>query len=387
MIEASTGRQINLITGATKDVRLSTLRLNDTSDVKRMPKHPERERPRDFLDSFDFTTIYYDCFWDDVGRDILCIGPTPTNLKTYYKKAVYRALPSGEVLKSKHFIGLTLMTTQLKDAPIGTTHIELKFANGIHVLDVQASSCDDFAGENLMFAMSKNNELKWIRFWADYHVRNQNVSSIILFDNGSDLYTIEDVKDVLCGVTGLKKVLVVNMPYPFCSKDETLKVNPYWAHFLQISMMSIVLRRFGMKTKSILNVDIDELANSSGKSDVFTLAEQSSRGILAMKGIWVEPIADESFGDHRDFKSVAKDEKQYHCDSGKWAIDPKRKWFRRLSVFPYWHWIQNRPKFGRRYVEGVHFWHFKGINTNWKLNRAKPMEFDPEIHVKRDIAF
>ncbi|MCF4097316.1 hypothetical protein [Maritalea mediterranea] len=387
MNKSSKGYLWNLRSGLKEELALSTLRLDQDSPVKRLPKHPNRARPQQFLDSFDFTTLYYDCFWDQEQRDILCVGPTPTNLRAHYKKAIYRALPSGKILKVKHFFSLSVMTSQLKDVPSDTVQVEMEFAGQVFVMDVQPNGCEHFKRENLMFTLSKNNDLKWIRFWADYHVRHQNVTSIVFFDNGSDQYELNDLIDTLRSVKGLKKVLVATMPYPYCAKDEILKVNPYWAHFLQIALMTIVLRRFGMRANAILNLDVDELANSNGAGDVFALAERSSLGILAMKGIWVEPIAESNSGDHRDFCTVAKDEKISHCYAGKWAIDPKRKWFKKLKVFPYMHWIENRAQLGRRYVEGVHFWHFKGINTNWKLKRAKPMEYDPEIHEKRDITF
>lgn len=387
MSESSVGFFIDLEHGERRPIALSTTRLDEASEIKRLPKQPHRPRDEKFLSTFDFTTLYYDCFWDQNAKDILCIGPTPTNLKPHYRKAVYRAMPSGKQVKAKHYFSLTVMTTHLKDVPSDTTAIEMHFAGERHLMQVQSNKCDIFARENLMFTLSKNNDLKWIDFWADYHVRKQNVSTIILFDNGSDQYEIDDLLEKLAGVKGLKKAVVVSMPYPYCAKDEILKVNPYWAHFLQIALMSIVLRRFGMSANAILNLDIDELANSNGAADVFHLAERSSLGILAMKGIWVEPIAENAYGDHRDFCVVAQDEKKSFCTAGKWAIDPKRKWFKKLKVFPYMHWIENRAQLGRRYVEGVHFWHFKGINTNWKLNRAAPMKFDPELHERRKIEF
>lgn len=387
MTMPSRGIRLDIDNKTRNEVSFSTLRLKADGAVQRLPKHSNRQRPQDFLERFDFTTLYYDCFWDETGRDVLCVGPTPTNLKPHYKKATYRALPSGKSLEAKHFFSLTVMTTQLKDVPSDTEQIEMHFAGNVHVLNVQANFCAEYEGENLMFTLSKNNDLNWIKFWADYHVRHHQVTSIILFDNGSDQYELDDLVACLHNVKGLKKVLVASMPYPYCAKDEILKVNPYWAHFLQIALMTIVLRRFGMKSKAILNLDIDELANSNGAGDVFTLAEQSSLGILAMKGVWVEPIADGQFGDHRDFTVISKDEKLNHCYAGKWALDPKRKWVKKLKVFPYMHWIENRAQLGRRYVEGVHFWHFKGINTNWKLNRAKPMQFDPHQHEKRNIVF
>ncbi len=205
MSEPSVGFIIDLERGERRPIALSTTRLDEASEIKRLPKQPHRQRDEKFLSAFDFTTLYYDCFWDQNAKDILCIGPTPTNLKPHYQKAVYRAMPSGKQVKAKHYFSLTVMTTHLKDVPSDTTAIEMHFAGERYLMPVQPNECDMFARENLMFTLSKNNDLKWIDFWADYHVRKQNVSTIILFDNGSDQYEIDDLLEKLAGIKGLKK--------------------------------------------------------------------------------------------------------------------------------------------------------------------------------------
>jgi hypothetical protein len=47
---------------------------------------------------------------------------------------------------------------------------------------------------------------------------------------------------------------------------------------------------------------------------------------------------------------------------------------RKLSVHPYWHWIEGRPWFGKAMPEDALYWHFRGINTNWKQPRTAPPE-------------
>jgi hypothetical protein len=60
------------------------------------------------------------------------------------------------------------------------------------------------------------------------------------------------------------------------------------------------------------------------------------------------------------------------CRQRKWALDPSRRWVRKLSVHPYWHWIEGRPIFAKSMPEDALYWHFRGINTNWKQQRAIP---------------
>ena len=43
---------------------------------------------------------------------------------------------------------------------------------------------------------------------------------------------------------------------------------------------------------------------------------------------------------------------------------------RKLSVHPYWHWIRGRAPFSKSMPDDATYWHFKGINTNWKQQRT-----------------
>ena len=364
---------------------MSHLELPEKGSLRRLPRQPKRPRDQSFIDNFDARTLYFDCFWHHDRSDILLIGGAATNLKKYFKQATFRALPSKQLLKARHYFSLSVMRTDLVEAPADTTAIEIEFAGQRFEVEVRTNLSQQFADQNILFTLSKNNDLDWIRFWADYHVRKHGVSAIVLFDNGSTDYDNSAIEETLATVHGLKQFTVASVPYPYGYKDEILKVNPYWPQFLQVALMSIVVRRFGAYASSIVNLDVDELAVADGK--VCELVKSTDMGILALKGVWIEPIADENADgrDHRSFNTKLRDEDLSRCDAGKWVVDPSRKWIEKPFVFPYMHWIERRPLIGKRYVDGAHFLHFKAINTGWKTNRQQPQEFNDKQHLRLEI--
>jgi len=366
---------------------LSTFRLPTDTPNPRTPRRPNLPRSDEFMRNFDAHSVYFDCFWHK-NDDVMLIGPAPTNHKKSYKKAEFYALPSRKKLSTKHHFSLSIMSSLLRNVPRCTTEIELVFDGIRETLKVQRSLADEFSGKNILFTLSKNNDLNWIRFWADYHVRHHGVNAVVIFDNGSSSYTTKEIESTLSTVQGLDAYTVISVPFPYGFKDEVLKTNPYWPQFLQMFCMSLVLRRFAPDANTIINMDIDELAFGNGES-VCDLAKSSDMGLLSMKGKWVEaiPSEGEDFGDHRDYRTIRSDPKAAHCLAGKWVLDPSRKWVKNLRVFPYMHWIERRALLGRRYIDGVFFWHFRAINTNWKTNRAKVIPFDPALHERHSVDY
>ena len=54
--------------------------------------------------------------------------------------------------------------------------------------------------------MNKNNDLAWIREWATFHQRLHGTDTVILYDNGSTAYAVDDVIETLRSVPGLARV-------------------------------------------------------------------------------------------------------------------------------------------------------------------------------------
>jgi hypothetical protein len=352
------------------DVANSLAALAPDNPLQRAPHAPRRARPDVFTAAFDTRTLFYDCFWHADGERILLVGPPPLNLAPALKRAKVLARPSGTPLAPRFFASLSTMLTELRGVPKGTTDIEIETADERFVLAVQPNGSATLAGRRLLFSINKDNDLAWIREWARFHAQVHGTDAVLLFDNGSTRYAPDEIGAVLADVPGLAHVGVASWPYSFGPIDPAVRANPYWARFLQIATMSVVLRRYGAAAYGLLDCDIDELAGTRSGRSIYELARQSRGGLVAFRGVWIEAVG--AGTRHRDFTRRLADTSAATSRPRKWALDPSRAWVQRLSVHPYWHWIAGRPLFSKATPDDALYWHFRAINTNWKQTRNRP---------------
>ncbi|HHB83696.1 MAG TPA: hypothetical protein ENK61_09540 [Devosia sp.] len=354
--------------------QVSSVFLPESSALRRLPKAPGRPRPEKFTDGFEDKALIYDAFWHMDGKQVLLVCPPALNLAPHWARARFVAQPGGQVVSAEIHAIRSTMTIALKDVPTGTKQIHFTFADMEFTLDIGKNLATDFAGSRMIFTMSQNNPLDWLDTWARYHQLVHAADAAVVFDNGSSIYEPEDVASALARVPGLKRVLVVSIPFKYGPHDPAVLFHRFWANFLQVSTFSILLRRFGGQAYGLLNVDIDELAAPVARSNIFEVARQSVDGFCSMRGRWVESIAQPtqspSLPDHTAFRSVLKDFR-HTLNARKWALDPTREWLRDLDIHPSPHRIKNMPKeMAARAPNGL-FWHFKGINNNWKESRNR----------------
>lgn len=355
----------------------------------------ELERSEKFLASYERDVLFYDVFWDRDHRKILMIGPPAIDLAAHYRSATYRALPSGRLLQPRghHSKHVQLFSLQ---APPETTHLEVSFAGRVQQIVVASNKAEFFAGQKLLFTLSQNNDLAWIADWARFHVVNQGVTAVLLFDNRSDRYRLNDIESCLLDVPGLSRVGVVGVPFNYPHADEAVPKDIFWAHFLQPAVIVDMYRRFGIAAQGILNCDIDELAVPLANETVFESAARSRSGTVYFRGCWIEAVPEtQKPGNYRhtDFRSVASDVNYARGGTNKWALVPNRRWLQRLRSHPYPHAIANRP-WGTRHKPGTAFIaHFKAISTGWKYERgvvassAMDLKKEPKLSEALDRAF
>lgn len=348
------------------------LRLPPEMGLARHTRRSTRTRPDAFIAAFDALQLVYDVFWHADGKRIVIVGPPPRNLEKHWKTAKVSALPSGRRLNLRLNKSLSTMLVETAPAPADTDRIELEFAGRTFVLPVQPNLSQKLAGARVLFSMSKNNDLNWIRYWADWHARLHGTDTVFLFDNGSDHYGTKEIEAALASVKGLRTVGVISFPHLFGAFDPAVKLNPFWAHFAQISSMSIVLRRLAGKAQGLLNCDVDELANAPDGRSLYAAVADAQAGLIILPGRWVEPnmVATTpratGMATHEHFSLVHLNDDLRDSSPVKWILDPNRNWTASLGVHPYWHWIHKRPPFSKSFVKGAFFWHFRGINTGWK---------------------
>jgi hypothetical protein len=245
------------------------------------------------------------------------------------------------------------------------------------------------AGAKILFGMNKNNDLAWIREWARFHQRLHGTDTVILYDNGSTAYSVGEIVATLRAIPGLAHVAVPVWPQPFGRTDPAVRLNPYWAHFPQIASMSAVLRRYGAQAAGILNADIDELVEAPGGRSIYDVASSLKHGLAVFRGRWIEAMPlGEPATDHRGYGLLQRDPRRAKSRPNKWALDPRRPWVANLKVHPYWHWIDGRPMFSKVTPDGARYWHFRGINTNWKRT-AEPVareDLTPDVDLAAAFA-
>jgi hypothetical protein len=360
----------------------SSAELPIESIFRRRPRRGWLKRDANFLQAFEDRVLLYDAFRDIDGKRILLIGPPPMSLMPEFNRAIFTALPSGKNLSTKFHVSRSTIIIETCEAPRDTNSIKINICNEEFVLPVQPNHSQILTGKNVLFSMNRNNKLAWIEEWARFHVETQKVQGIILFDNESDAYGVADIENILEGIPHLDHFLVMPTPFKFGPVDRGVIMYPYYPRFLQISHMSIVLHRFAAHANGLLNMDIDELFYTPGKENIFDLAKERNSGLLMMKGEWVESVANGETYDHRDYHYVLRDFRRLLC-ANKWALDPTRNWIKSLEHFPYFHRFKPSPNHVDDQNHGVSFFHFKGINTNWKSSRRKNLKPSPLLH-RRD---
>jgi hypothetical protein len=344
--------------------------LPDTGPLRR-PRFALRRRPQTYVDAYESHALFYDCFWHHDGRRVLLVGPPPVNLD--YTAIAFRAVDNK--LASRTHVTASVCITELADVPAGTREIRVSFSGHDFVLPVQPNSCADLSGSRLIFTINKNNELSWIREWALWHARHHAADAVVLVDNASTRYDLDELRATLAAVPGIRNIALHSWPYKFGPIDPAVFNFPEWSRFLQLCSMSMVLRRYGMLSHALLDCDIDELATTRSGTTAFDVAKHSPGGLVVCRGTWVEALPERGYPpspSHRAYRHIQADPKKALSPQRKWALDPSRPWVQQLSVHPYWHWVEGRSRDAKSMPADLSYFHFRGINTNWKDSRTTP---------------
>jgi hypothetical protein len=365
----------------------ATAFLPEEGPLRRLPRAPAKQRPTTFHERFEDRALVYDCFWHADGERILLVGPPPLNLGPLYRTARYEALPSRTALHASHHASLSTMITELRGAPEDSTAIRMHLGDLSFELPVGENHSPALAGRRVLFTMSKDNELGWIAEWARWHAKLHGTDAIILFDNGSSRYASTEIEQTLLAISGIEVAAVLKWPGRFGMTDHALAINPYWSHFLQISSMSVALRRFAAAAVGLLNCDVDELAATRSGRSIYDHLATARRGLVVFSGQWIE--ANGAGAAHAAYTQRLRDPKAARSNPRKWLLDPMRDWIADLRVHPYWHWVRGRPAFGKTMLDDVLYRHFKAINTRWKEARTAapdPTLLEPDAALVSDFA-
>lgn len=275
---------------------------------------PAARRSDHYLARYDRTTLYYDCVRLP-GRDaVLFTAPRFLNLWRPFRDGL-----RVDGLRPRRMRRRTWLRCEQVEVPAPAGPLTLDLGAGPVAVRVRDGIGETFAGLDAMVAVNRNNRLDWVADWAGYHARAHGAEAIVLFDNGSDAYTPQELADRVSAVPGVKRVAVLSASYPYGPTDSAgrFEVSP---RFFQTAMLNVARRDALAGARAVLSVDIDEIVRSARGASVFEAARRHPLGLITIPGSWVYPApatpGPVGHGAHR-FRAIP----DRRCNQ-KWCIRP-----------------------------------------------------------------
>ncbi|MBT0958570.1 hypothetical protein IV417_14365 [Alphaproteobacteria bacterium KMM 3653] len=342
-------------------VTLSPAIFEPDGPVRGLPP-VQRRLGADVPPNYDQSTFIYHAFWK-AGR-IEAICPKLYDFEGLLPQMRFASdhgpLPAPRLRRHRRHDVLRFACPE----PPGVLHLYHE-ALDLRIEVAEAGQLPGFAGRNAMAALNKDNPLEWIADWAQFHVRQQGLQSLLLFDNGSQTYAPEDIIAAL-ERTGLAQASVVRLPFaygPIFPKKPS-----HVGKFLQSAALNIASGDFLSGARAVLLADIDELVWTKGGS-IFDKAVNSRLGYCRIPGDWrgVHPGATQDPARHKDHifpitGGSAVPTKYCVVPGGRlgwaqWDVHALRG-VPRLS-------LHLKPK------ADMGFWHCRRINTGWKIKGGR----------------
>lgn len=303
---------------------------------------------------YDFDTLFYDIIRR--GPDIVIVAPKLLNFKKLVRSSRFRVggQDVGQPIILPYYRHCLL---HFRNAPDGET-LRIEFPGGeIVERSIAVQELDFLSGLNCELTISKNNDLAWITEKLTYHKRRQGLEAMVIVDNGSTDYGIDD----LCGAlkdAGLKRAVIISAPYPFGGRNN----NPVHADlFLQTATFNVARLRYLQMARAVLNVDIDEVVcRTEGHGNIFDMTCDTRLGLLIFPGrdMYPGPEMEPPFS-YQDHRYCRPSQKETH----KWCLNPRGP-MGGLQWRP--HNLESNVLRRWQTTRSAGFYHCLGVTTSWK---------------------
>ncbi|MFD1211674.1 hypothetical protein ACFQ36_06425 [Arthrobacter sp. GCM10027362] len=358
-------------------VQTSPVVLPRDSKTFREPPRPVEKRQAGYEDQFDSHTLLYDVFRSD--RRIVLSGPPLLNLLEDFQNSVVTDSAGKPVRAVFRDIDRTQQSSVW--ATENTEYLNFNTASLNFSTAVGQDLSALFAGKQALLTKSKNNNLVWIRDWVNFHVSEQGVDAVVIYDNGSTDYAPEDVLESLNGIPGLDVAVVVNWPFPFGPQGGNwagLKGAPWDSDFCEYGILEHARFRFLRQARGVIQADVDELVITDGVKTVFELLDEAGSSALLYAGRWIETAGGPAAGVPR-FSDYLYYDSRRSATTVKWTASPARS-----GTAEQWktHVITGTTT---TKTELVTHRHFMGISSNWKTKRTGSKPVDPQFHVLDEV--
>lgn len=329
----------------------------------RHSKLSQKYQREGYAQAFDDTTLWYDAIYRDGRVHLIC--PKLNNLKAEVHKGAFSldGLPA-KIARIRRYYRHDIIELSCTTPP---NEVRLKAFGATISTTVNAEETAPFKGLNTALCMSKDNDLRWITDFARYHVEMHGLEALVLMDNGSITYTVQDIEDAL-SLTDLKRIMVISTPWKYGPRGRA----PYarTEKYLQTALFNVLRLRWLREARAVLSCDIDELIHTPGTT-IFDLALKSRAGFVRVPGYWRYPdpeATDPSL--HASHTHMKPNDKS--CPT-KWCINPSGP----LGGFQWdTHLLERLPLPSLFKSKQGKFWHCRSTTTGWKSNRHLKQQED-----------
>lgn len=316
-----------------------------------------------FWEGYDSTTLFYAAIHDVATEQLTLFGPPLYNLREFVDRLQFStevgALQRPRVIKNRRFDRIVFrckgvpMTLRVEDGGFSAS------------MDISRRAPDMFQGCNLVYTLSKNNDLRWVRDWLVWNRVRHGADGVLIADNASTAYSIDDLAEVIASVEGYRSAAVVSVPFSY-GPDNSTATKASYAEFLQIAVMNALWSGWMSSARVVLNADIDELVTSDDGTSIFDSAARSVMGIVMCNGHWryASPSLIANGVNHADH--VLKRLDDTVCPP-KYCLRPNSIAGRRVLKVHGVDGFKRMPFVSR---DKFTFYHCRNISTSWKYDRG-----------------
>lgn len=368
-------------------IRVSALTLDPEGSFRRECPRPLGLRQAGYDADFDSVTLFYDVYRHN--DQIVFQGPPFINLFEPLRQSLpFRSAFRSIFPKARHISGQKRGEVWLRS---NDDHVTIDGPIGFYEVHVQPNLSVLFKDRRVLLTVSKDNPIHWISDWISFHVLEHAADAVLIYDNGSTLYSPGDLQAALRSSFPSIVIHVISWPFPYGPQGGAIGLDggieaPWDSDFCQSGALQHARFRCLASARSVLQMDVDELLLSSSGRSIFAAAEASSSGIIKFSGSWISPAGWEGLDPdsrrHADFWLKMSNTEDL-C-TPKWCIVPTR--FKGLNVS----WSVHNL-FGTRHNKLIssefQFRHLRAISTNWKEKRwlrdsSRPDGLCPDMPLK-----
>lgn len=360
-----------MVKSSVEIVRVSSCVLPEHSEYSRVPPRPELLRNSEYSEKFDYKTLAYDVFNSDVK--LVFSGPPCYGLEDWLSQATFK-LDDHQCTEQPYVKSLDRVQRNWISTDRKVKQLEWIYKDIVFKIDVNENLHQLFKDKNVLFTLSKNNKFEWILDWILFYKKIHGIDALLFYDNQSDNYTLEQLRDyLLAHELGIDIILVPwNYKYgPQGGITTGLAKAPWDSDFCQYGMMEHAKERFLKYAQGVVNVDIDELIVCDAGASIFS--QLARNPALQIPGQWIESIPLEANQDDR-FNNFFYYDQSHSKSDFKWCVNPQR-----LEDDIQWkvHTIKTKRLIQ---TKTAYYAHYKAINYNWKLKRTDRIQFNSKIH-------